>query len=183
MEKVVKLDLKSVPVSLRQPMVFESWESLVPDSVLQIVSDHDPKALRYHFDSEYKDNFVWDYAASCPGEWVVNIKKLKPYESKGEELRAKVLAGLDKVRPHLKADGGDVELVDIDDETMVVKVILKGACGTCPSAQMTLKSGVEAQIKKLAPEIRSVESVNVPADKPAVEKPKAPAASCCDHDH
>ena len=183
MEKVLKLDLKTVPVTQRHPMIFDSWETLSPESVLQIVSDHDPKPLRYHFDSEYKNKFEWAYVAAGPDEWVVNIKKLKPYESKGEELRAKVMAGLDRVRPHLQADGGDVELVDINDETMVVSVRLKGACGTCPSAAMTLKSGVEAQIKKIAPEIRSVESVVLPIDKPVViEKPKAPAG-CCDHDH
>jgi Fe-S cluster biogenesis protein NfuA len=135
-------------------------------------------------ESEYKDKFVWEYLATGPEEWVVNITKLKPYESKGEELRGKVMAGLDKVRPHLQADGGDVELVEIDDEAMIVRVKLKGACGTCPSAAMTLKSGVEAQIKKSAPEIRSVESVQVPAEAKVIEKPKPKAKeSCCDHDH
>lgn len=182
MEKVLKLDLRKVPVTQRHPMIFDSWEGLKPESVLQIVNDHDPKPLRYHFESEYKDKFEWAYLASGPEEWVVNITKLKPYESKGEELRGKVMAGLDKVRPHLQADGGDVELIEIDDEAMIVRVKLKGACGTCPSAAMTLKSGVEAQIKKIAPEIRSVESVQVPAEQKAIEKPKA-AASCCDHEH
>ncbi|GEM_PF-757084 len=159
MENVSKLDLRKIPLTLRHPAVFESWEALKPESVLQIVNDHDPKPLRYHFDSEYRDKFEWAYLSEGPGEWVVNITKLKPYESKGEELRAKVMAGLDKVRPHLQADGGDVELIGIDDEEMVVKVKLKGACGKCPSAEMTLKQGVEAQIKKTAPEIRRVESV------------------------
>ena len=182
MENVLKLDIRKVPVTQRHPMIFDSWEGLKPEGVLQIVNDHDPKPLRYHFESEYKDKFEWAYLSEGPGEWVVNITKLKPYESKGEELRGKVMAGLDKVRPHLQADGGDVELVDIDDETMIVKVNLKGACGTCPSAAMTLKSGVEAQIKKSAREIRGVESVQAPAEQQVTEKQKS-TADCCDHDH
>lgn len=168
MENVSRLDLRSVPMTLRHPAVFESWEALKPESVLQVVNDHDPRALLYHFESEYKDKFEWAYVSEGPGEWVVNITKLRPYESKGEDLRAKVMAGLDKVRPHLQADGGDVELVDIDDEAMVVRVKLKGACGKCPSAEMTLKQGVEAQVKKLAPEIRAVvpvEPISVPEAK------------------
>lgn len=169
MENVVKLDLRTTPVTLRHPAVFDAWEGLKPEGILQVINDHDPKPLRYHFESEYKDKFEWAYVAEGPGEWIVNITKLRPYESKGEELKAKVMAGLDKVRPHLQADGGDVELVDIDDETMTVKVKLKGACGTCPSAAMTLKSGVEAQIKKVAPEIRSVESVQVAAELKAAK--------------
>lgn len=169
MENIVKLDLRAVPVSHRHPMVFDSWESMKPESILQIINDHDPKPLRYHFESEYKEKFEWAYVASGPTEWVVNITKLKPYESKGEELRAKVMAGIDNVRPHLQADGGDIELIGIDDETMTVTVRLKGACGTCPSAAMTLKSGVQVQIKKYAPEIRSVESVQVAAEQKAAK--------------
>ncbi|WKZ34058.1 MAG: NifU family protein [Thermodesulfobacteriota bacterium] len=74
-------------------------------------------------------------------------------------MRKKVIAGLDKVRPHLQADGGDVELVEIDEAEKVVKVRLTGACGGCPSAAMTLKSGVEVQVRKFAPEILRVEPV------------------------
>lgn len=179
MENILKLDLRKVPVTQRHPMIFDSWEGLKPEGVLQIVNDHDPKPLRYHFESEYKDKFEWEYLAEGPEEWVVNIIKLKHYESKGEELRAKVMAGLDKVRPHLQADGGDVELVEIDDEAMIVRVKLKGACGTCPSAAMTLKSGVEAQIKKTAPEIRSVESVQVLAVQQVAEKHEH-SEGCCE---
>jgi len=66
-------------------------------------------------------------------------------------------AALAKVRPHLQADGGSVELVAI--EGTVVKVRLVGACGTCPMAQMTLKKGVEAVIKQDVPEITEVVAV------------------------
>jgi len=57
----------------------------------------------------------------------------------------------------LQADGGDVELVDVQDG--IVKVRLTGACGGCPMSQMTLKNGIEVRLKKVVPEIVSVESV------------------------
>ena len=73
-------------------------------------------------------------------------------------MKERVQAALDKVRPHLQADGGDVELVEIT-EGGVVKVRLKGACGGCPMSQMTLKMGIERFLKHEVPEVRSVESV------------------------
>ena len=72
-------------------------------------------------------------------------------------MREKVEKALEKVRPSLQADGGDVELVDVEDG--IVKVRLKGACAGCPMSQMTLKNGIEAILKKEIPEIKSVESV------------------------
>ena len=73
-------------------------------------------------------------------------------------LIERVEAALEKVRPSLQADGGDVQLVDVDDEGMV-RVRLTGACGTCPMSQMTLKMGIEKILKQNIPEIKSVESV------------------------
>ena len=64
---------------------------------------------------------------------------------------------LESIRPHLQADGGDVELVDIDGG--VVKVRLLGACGGCPMATMTLKGGIEAALKERIPAVLRVESV------------------------
>jgi Fe-S cluster biogenesis protein NfuA len=72
-------------------------------------------------------------------------------------MKEKVEKALNDVRPHLQADGGDVELVDVENN--IVKVRLKGACAGCPMSQMTLKQGIERHIKKLIPEIISVESV------------------------
>jgi Fe-S cluster biogenesis protein NfuA len=72
-------------------------------------------------------------------------------------MRERIEKALDKIRPALQRDGGDVELVDVADG--VVKVRLKGACGSCPMSQMTLKNGIEQVIKKEIPEIVSVESV------------------------
>jgi Fe-S cluster biogenesis protein NfuA len=73
-------------------------------------------------------------------------------------LREKVQEALDKVRPSLQADGGDVQLVDVED-TGIVKVKLTGACGGCPMSQMTLKMGIERILKQNVPEVTSVESV------------------------
>jgi Fe-S cluster biogenesis protein NfuA len=73
-------------------------------------------------------------------------------------MREKVQAALDKIRPILQADGGDVELVEITDKG-VVKVRLQGACRGCPMSQVTLKNGVERAILKEVPEAKSVEAV------------------------
>jgi Fe-S cluster biogenesis protein NfuA len=73
-------------------------------------------------------------------------------------LKERIEDALDKVRPSLQADGGDVMFVDVDDDG-VVKVKLTGACGGCPMSQMTLKMGIEKILKQNVPEISRVESV------------------------
>ena len=73
-------------------------------------------------------------------------------------LKEKVENALEKVRPSLQADGGDVQLVDVGDDG-VVKVQLQGACAGCPMSQMTLKMGIEKILKQNIPEVTSVESV------------------------
>ena len=72
-------------------------------------------------------------------------------------MREKVEAALNEIRPGLQADGGDVELVDIEDG--VVKVRLKGACAGCPMSQMTLTFGIERVLKERVPEVKKVEAV------------------------
>ncbi len=74
-------------------------------------------------------------------------------------MREKVEEVLEKVRPMLQRDGGDVELVDVQDDG-VVKVRLTGACSGCPMSTMTLKNAIEETIKKEIPEIKSVEQVS-----------------------
>jgi Fe-S cluster biogenesis protein NfuA len=69
-------------------------------------------------------------------------------------MREKIEAALDQIRPQLMADGGNVELVDVRDGTVTVK--LTGACHGCPMAAMTLKSGVERVIRELVPEVAEV---------------------------
>jgi Fe-S cluster biogenesis protein NfuA len=71
-------------------------------------------------------------------------------------MKEQVQKALDKVRPMLQADGGDVELVDVQDG--IVKVRLKGACGGCPMSQMTLKNGIERVLKAEIPQVKAVES-------------------------
>ncbi len=73
-------------------------------------------------------------------------------------LKEQIEDALNKVRPSLQADGGDVQLVDVDEEG-IVKVKLTGACGGCPMSQMTLKMGIERILKQNVPEVKSVESV------------------------
>jgi Fe-S cluster biogenesis protein NfuA len=72
-------------------------------------------------------------------------------------MKEKIEKVLDKIRPSLRADGGDVELVDVEDN--VVKVRLTGACGGCPMSQMTLKMGIERVLKNDLPEIKEVVAV------------------------
>jgi len=78
-------------------------------------------------------------------------------------MREKVEKVLNEIRPALQADGGDIELVDIDEKTGVVKVKLRGACAACPMAQMTLQMGVERALKDSVPEVTRVENVGMPA--------------------
>jgi Fe-S cluster biogenesis protein NfuA len=70
-------------------------------------------------------------------------------------MKEKVQKAIDKIRPNLQADGGDVQLVDVTDDG-IVKVKLLGACHGCPMAQMTLKNGIERFLKNEIPEVREV---------------------------
>jgi len=72
-------------------------------------------------------------------------------------MKEKVEAALNKIRPALMADGGNVELVEVTDG--IVKVRLTGACGGCPMSQMTLKMGIERHLKRDVPEVKEVVSV------------------------
>lgn len=71
----------------------------------------------------------------------------------------KIKKALEKVRPSLQADGGDVEFVSWDKKTGIVRVRLAGMCASCPMAQITLKQGIEAEVKKEVPEVKEVVSV------------------------
>ncbi len=76
-----------------------------------------------------------------------------------ESIKERVEKALEKIRPYLVADGGDIAMVDITDD-MVVKVELKGACNGCPFSVQTLKAGVETAVKQEVPEIKEVVDVN-----------------------
>ncbi len=74
-------------------------------------------------------------------------------------MREKVEAVLERIRPGLQMDGGDVELVEVDEAAGVVKVALTGACGHCPMSVMTLKMGIERTIRQEVPEVTEVVAV------------------------
>ena len=77
-----------------------------------------------------------------------------------ETLKDKVAVIIQKLRPLLQADGGDIELVDVDDASGKVSVRLQGACKGCPSASMTLKMGVERHLRDKVPGVTEVVAVN-----------------------
>jgi Fe-S cluster biogenesis protein NfuA len=72
-----------------------------------------------------------------------------------QSIRERVTKALDRVRPYLQSDGGDIDLLDVTDD-MTVRVKLKGACNGCPYSMQTLKAGVEQAIIKEVPEIKRV---------------------------
>ncbi len=76
-----------------------------------------------------------------------------------DTLSEKVATAIEAVRPMLQAHGGDIELLGVDESTGVVSVKLQGACSGCPSAAMTLKMGVERQLKEHVPEVTEVIAV------------------------
>jgi Fe-S cluster biogenesis protein NfuA len=72
-------------------------------------------------------------------------------------MKELVEKALEKIRPSLQADGGNIELVDVTDGVVIVR--LTGACGGCPMSQMTLKMGVERALKQAVPDVKRVESI------------------------
>ena len=76
---------------------------------------------------------------------------------KEDNMKEKVEAALKKIRPMLQRDGGNVELIEVEDG--IVKVRLQGACAGCPMSQMTIKNGIERLLKQEIPEVKSVVSV------------------------
>lgn len=95
-----------------------------------------------------KDNKVLEY--SLVFFYYVNIMD-------APDFRKRVEDALERVRAGLRAEGGDIELVDVKDGIVYVK--LKGACGTCPMSALTMKNWVETSIRKEIPEIRNVQAV------------------------
>lgn len=77
-----------------------------------------------------------------------------------EEIRERVDRALEKIRPFLNADGGDIAVVDITED-MVLRVELKGACHGCPFSMQTLKAGVEMAVKNEVPEIKEVVDIHM----------------------
>lgn len=80
-------------------------------------------------------------------------------EQANAKLTEQVKPIIERIRPLLQADGGDIELVGVNESTGVVSVRLQGACSGCPSAQMTLKMGVERHLKEKVPAVKEVVAV------------------------
>lgn len=74
-------------------------------------------------------------------------------------MKQKVEEVLNKIRPSLQADGGDVELVDVNESSGIVKVRLTGTCFGCPFSTMTLKNGIEQALKEQVPGVKEVQQV------------------------
>ncbi|AFC23338.1 NifU family protein [Saprospira grandis] len=79
--------------------------------------------------------------------------------SNKKELLARVDEALNSIRPHLKADGGDIEVVDLTED-MCLKVKWLGNCQSCSMSGMTMKAGIESTVKSVIPEILTVEAIN-----------------------
>jgi Fe-S cluster biogenesis protein NfuA len=75
-------------------------------------------------------------------------------------INERIEAALEGIRPYLKADGGNVQIVEITDDN-VVRVELMGACGSCSMSMMTFRAGIEDAIKKAVPEVSRVEALNL----------------------
>ena len=73
--------------------------------------------------------------------------------------RDKIEAVLDSIRPALRSDGGDVELIDYDEEDGIVQLRLMGACGSCPVSMLTLKQGIERRIITAVPEVKGINAL------------------------
>lgn len=87
-----------------------------------------------------------------------------------QELTSRIETALNNIRPYLNADGGDVKILEIKDDTLVLELI--GACSSCPMSTMTLKAGVEEAVKRAVPEIQKVEAINVTSpDDPNAKLP------------
>lgn len=77
-----------------------------------------------------------------------------------KDLLTRIEGAIENIRPYLLADGGDVKIIDIDDDH-VVQVELLGACEACPMSPMTMKAGIEEAVKRVAPEVTSIKAVNI----------------------
>jgi len=88
-----------------------------------------------------------------------------------ETIVERVEKALDEIRPYLETDGGNVKVIEVNED-MVVSLELLGACGTCPMSVMTMKAGIEEAIKRQVPEISDVRATNLTTpDDPRAKLP------------
>ena len=86
---------------------------------------------------------------------MMNVIQVSP-----ENIVERIESSLDSIRPYLEADGGNIRVLGVTDEK-VLRLEFLGNCGTCPMSAMTFKAGVEEAIKRLVPEIKSIEVINL----------------------
>ncbi|MBS1491717.1 MAG: NifU family protein [Bacteroidetes bacterium] len=77
-----------------------------------------------------------------------------------EELISRIEASLDSIRPYLEADGGNIRITEVTEDH-VLKLEFQGNCSSCPMSSMTFKAGVEEAVKRLVPEIKSIQVINL----------------------
>jgi len=77
-----------------------------------------------------------------------------------DNLISRIESALDTVRPYLKADGGNVRIVEVTED-LTIRLELEGSCSSCPMSAMTFKAGLEEAILKAVPEIKKVEAINL----------------------
>ena len=82
-----------------------------------------------------------------------------PAETRAPTALVKIEELLDSIRPAIRSDGGDIELVEFDEERGLVQLRMVGACYACPMSMMTLKAGIEQRLRMQVPEVRAVEAV------------------------
>lgn len=85
---------------------------------------------------------------------------MKTHTVNKEEITKRVESALDSIRPYLEADGGNVRVLELSADN-ILKLEFVGACGNCPMSTMTFKAGVEEAIKRVVPEIKIIEVVNL----------------------
>jgi len=88
------------------------------------------------------------------------------------KILERIEKSLDKIRPYLETDGGNVRILELTNN-MVLRLELLGACGSCPMSTMTMKAGIEETLRRDLPELKTIEAINITSpDDPRAELPK-----------
>ena len=75
-ERIQTLDLRPMPPFERHEKIFQKWDALQPGETLRIINDHNPKPLYYHFETEQKGKFEWEYEQEGPKDWIFRIRRI-----------------------------------------------------------------------------------------------------------
>ncbi len=85
---------------------------------------------------------------------------MNPIETINEDILGRIEGSLDSIRPYLQADGGNIRVLEVTEDK-ILRLEFVGNCGTCPMSTMTFKAGVEEAVKRLVPEIKGIEVINL----------------------